>query len=150
MPELYLMRHAKAKRGHADMTDHQRPLSGRGHRQAAAMARALQRWNALAGEIHVSSAQRTRETLEGLAAQLPEPLTEPASFQDALYTFDKQALRDWLRARPAEAERVLIIGHNPALVKLARWLCRAGGREANAAPGDHRARAALDDTADRD
>lgn len=122
MPELFLMRHAKAKRGHADMTDHQRPLNRRGHRQAAAMAQALQRWNALAGEIHVSSARRTRETL---AAQLPEPLTERASFHDALYTFDKQALRDWLRSLPTEVERVLIIGHNPALVELARWLCRA-------------------------
>lgn len=124
MPELYLMRHAKAKRARGDMTDHQRPLSRRGRRQAAAMARALQRWSAVGGEIHVSSAQRTRQTLEGLDAELPESLGERAAFHDALYAFDGQALLEWLRARPPQTERVLIIGHNPALVELARRLCR--------------------------
>ena len=43
MPELYLMRHAKAKRARGDMTEHQRPLRKRGRRHAAAMAQALQR-----------------------------------------------------------------------------------------------------------
>ncbi|GHC16853.1 CHAD domain-containing protein [Aidingimonas halophila] len=124
MPELYLMRHAKAKQARGDMTDHQRPLSRRGERQAAAMAQALRGWNALSGEILVSSAQRTRETLEGVEAQLSETLTERAAFHDTLYTFDKQPLLEWLRERPAEVERVLIIGHNPALETLARWLCR--------------------------
>lgn len=124
MPELYLMRHAKAKRARGDMTDHQRPLSRRGHRQAAAMARGLRRWKALEGKIHVSSARRTRETLEALDAQLPEALAERAVFHDALYTFDRQALLEWLRAQPTNVERVLLIGHNPALVKLSRWLCR--------------------------
>ncbi len=124
MPELYLMRHAKAKRTRGDMTDHQRPLSQRGRRQAAAMAQALQRWQALDGEIHVSDAARTRETLDEIAGQLPEfSLVERAHFDEALYTFDGQALLGWLKALPDEADRVLVIGHNPALLELAHWLC---------------------------
>ncbi|WP_280547381.1 MULTISPECIES: CHAD domain-containing protein [unclassified Halomonas] len=124
MPELYLMRHAKAKRARGDMTDHQRPLRKRGRRQAAAMAQALQRWQAPEGEIHVSDAARTRETLDEIAGQLPElSLVERARFNKALYTFDGQALLAWLKALPDEADRVLVIGHNPALLELAHWLC---------------------------
>jgi phosphohistidine phosphatase SixA/CHAD domain-containing protein len=125
MRHLYLMRHAKAKQGSGDMPDHRRPLRRRGRRQAAAMATPLQRLNALEGEIHVSSAKRTRQTLEQLEAQLPAlSLAERARIDDALYTFDGKALLAWLRALPNEAERVLVIGHNPALLELARWLCR--------------------------
>ncbi|TDO01459.1 MULTISPECIES: CHAD domain-containing protein [Halomonas] len=124
MLELYLMRHAKAKRAQGGMADHQRPLRKRGRRQAAAMAHALQRWQALEGEIHVSDAARTRETLDEIAKQLSEPsLVERACFDEALYTFDAQALLAWLKALPDEVERVLVIGHNPALLELARWLC---------------------------
>lgn len=125
MPELFLMRHAKAKRARGDMDDRQRPLRKRGRRQAAAMARPLWHWQAFDGEIHVSSARRTVETLETLAAQLPElRLVERAERHATLYACEGRALREWLRMLPAEAQRVLVIGHNPALVELACWLCR--------------------------
>lgn len=126
MRHLYLMRHAKAKSLRGDMTDHQRPLRKRGKRQAAAMTPVLRRWQALQGEIYVSTAARTRETFDEIAAQLPDrTLANPVHFVEALYTFDIEALLAWLKALPDEAERVLIIGHNPALVDLARWLDKA-------------------------
>ncbi len=130
MRHLFLMRHAKAKQGSGDMTDHQRPLSKRGRRQAAAMAVPLQRWRALEGMVYSSDATRTRETLDEIAGQLTElsqpelPLAERARLDEALYTFDGQALLAWLKHLPDEADRVLVIGHNPALLELARWLCR--------------------------
>jgi CHAD domain-containing protein/phosphohistidine phosphatase SixA len=125
MPELYLMRHAKARRPRADQADHRRPLRRRGHRQAAAMAPALARWQALEGEILVSGARRCVQTLAAVEAELAGvDLTGPARVSDALYTFEGEALLAWLRGLPAEAERVLLVGHNPALLQLARWLCR--------------------------
>ncbi len=134
MRHLFLMRHAKAKQGSGDMTDHQRPLSKRGRRQAAAMAVPLQRWRALEGMVYSSDATRTRETLDEIAGQLtelsqPELLAERARLDEALYTFDGQALLAWLKHLPDEADRVLVIGHNPALLELAEWLC-------GEAPGD--------------
>ena len=123
MRHLTLMRHAKAKQPHGDMTDHQRPLRKRGERQAAAMAHVLQRWQALDGEIFVSTAKRTRETFDGISSQLlTHHLASHVLFDDALYTFDSEALLTWLKALPDKAERVLVIGHNPALIELARWL----------------------------
>ncbi|MGJ7458925.1 CHAD domain-containing protein [Halomonas sp. RA08-2] len=124
MRHLFLMRHAKAKQGSGDMADHQRPLRKRGRREAAAMALPLQRWQALDGELHVSGATRTRETLDEIAGQLPElSLTERAFVDEALFTFDGQVLCSWLKALPDETKRVLVIGHNPALLELAHWLC---------------------------
>lgn len=72
MRHLYVMRHAKAKQPSGDMTDHQRPLRKWGKRQAGAMARVLQGWHALEGEIYVSTAARTRETFDAVVAQLPK------------------------------------------------------------------------------
>lgn len=130
MRQLILMRHAKAKRGSKEMADHDRPLSKRGRRQAAAMADALQRWRALEGEIHVSGAARTRQSLDEIAERLPElPLIERAYFDEALYTFDAEALLAWLQGLPDATERVLVIGHNPALLELAHWLCPAAPDE---------------------
>lgn len=124
MRQLILMRHAKAKRGSKKMADHDRPLSKRGRRQAAAMAEAMRHWKDLEGEIHVSGATRTRETLDEMAKRLPElALSERADFDEALYTFDANALLAWLQGLPDATERVLVIGHNPALLELARWLC---------------------------
>ena len=125
MPELFLLRHAKARRPRADQADHQRPLRRRGRRQAAAMAPALARCQALAGEIHVSGSRRCVQTLEAINAALAgEDLMARARLDEALYTFEGQALLAWLRGLPDDLERVLLIGHNPALLQLARWLCR--------------------------
>ncbi|MGM0535832.1 MAG: CHAD domain-containing protein [Pseudomonadota bacterium] len=124
MRQLFLMRHAKAKRGDKAVADHDRPLRKRGRRQAAAMAEALPRCKALEGEIHVSGAVRTRQTLDEMAKRLPErSLIERAFFDEALYTFEGDTLLAWLRGLPEATERVLMIGHNPALLELARWLC---------------------------
>lgn len=124
MRQLFLMRHAKAKRGDKDVADHDRPLRKRGRRQAAAMAEALPRCKALDGEIHVSGALRTRQTLDEMAKRLPErSLVERAFFDEALYTFEADALLAWLRGLPETTDKVLVIGHNPALLELARWLC---------------------------
>ncbi|MFO8046516.1 MAG: CHAD domain-containing protein [Halomonas sp.] len=124
MRHLFLMRHAKAKKGSGDMADHQRPLRKRGRREAAAMAVPLRRWQALEGDLHISDATRTQETFVEIAGQLPECcLPERARLDEALYTFDGRALLAWLKSLPDEAERVLVIGHNPALLELADWLC---------------------------
>ncbi|OJA04252.1 CHAD domain-containing protein [Halomonas sp. QHL1] len=124
MRHLYVMRHAKAKQPSGNMTDHQRPLRKRGRHQAAAMAPVLQRWQALAGEVYVSTTVRTRETFDEILKQLPEAnLVKHVHFDEALYTFDGEALMAWLKTLPNKANRVLVIGHNPALLDLASWLC---------------------------
>ncbi|MDN3521166.1 CHAD domain-containing protein [Halomonas ramblicola] len=123
MKHLYLIRHARAKRA-GDVDDHGRPLSGRGRRQVAAMAEPLQRLGAFDGEVHVSTAVRARETLMGLDAALPElGLAGRAHYHEALYAFEEKSLRRWLKATAPDADHLALIGHNPALLELARRLC---------------------------
>lgn len=130
MKELYLLRHAKASRASGGMEDCHRPLSRRGRRQVAAMAKPLQRLGALDGEIHVSTSTRTRQTLLGIAGQLPgSSLDSRTRYTKVLHTFDWKALRRWLMARPTDCDRIMLIGHKPALTKLARWLCRQAAAE---------------------
>ncbi|MFG6157284.1 CHAD domain-containing protein [Halomonas sp. 1390] len=147
MRQLVLMRHAKAKRGSQKMADHDRPLSKRGRRQAAAMAEAMQYRKDLEGELklHVSGATRTRETLDEMAKRRPElALSERADVDETLYTFDANALLAWLRRLPDANANVLVIGHNPALLELARWLCPAAP---DGLPTGSLLRLALPDTA---
>lgn len=123
MRHLTLMRHAKAIPPSGDTTDQQRPLSKRGERQAAAMAQVLQRWQALEGSIYVSTAVRTRQTFDVIEAQhLERRLDSHILLDAALYIFEGEALLVWLKALPDTTQRVLVIGHNPALVELAHWL----------------------------
>lgn len=96
MLELYLLRHARAKRANGKLRDADRPLSRRGRCQAAAMAPALARRGAFDGEVLASPARRTRETLEAMAEALPEnSLKQRLRLDEALYTFDGEALA-WL------------------------------------------------------
>lgn len=123
MKHLYLIRHARAKRANDTLDDHARPLSGRGQRQVAAMAEPLQRLGAFTGEIHASTATRARETLLGLDAALPElGLASRTQYHEALYTFEEKALRQWLKVADPDTDHLALIGHNPALLELARRL----------------------------
>lgn len=123
MKHLFLIRHAKSSREDDAPLDRDRPLSEHGRRQVAAMAEPLKTLGALDGPLHASAARRTRETLAGLAAALPDGgLSARSHYHDSLYTFDGKALRRWLQALPDEIERLTLIGHNPALLELAARL----------------------------
>ena len=44
----------------------------------------------------------------------------------ALYTFDYREVLDWIARQPAGAERLALIGHNPALTELINYFVSAG------------------------
>ncbi len=122
--DLVLYRHAKAAIGRAGGSDHDRPLTGRGRRAAAAIATALAARGAPPDLILCSTALRTRETLEPLLARLkPAP---PVSLEPGLYLASAQALLTRLRQLPKEVERVVLIGHNDGMAELARELATDG------------------------
>lgn len=122
MKQLYLIRHARAKRDREE--DSLRPLRRRGQRQAEAMAAPLWRLGAFDGELHVSGARRAIQTLHAMDAALPDAaLARRAGYHDALYAVDGKALKRWLRQAAPEIDRLTLIGHNPALLALAQWLC---------------------------
>lgn len=117
--ELILWRHAQAEDPLPDQDDLARALTGKGRKQAKAMARWLHARLPADTRILVSPALRTRQTADAL--ELPYTVV-PALAPDAAPAALLHAA-GW----PAHPEPVLIVGHQPTLGLLAaRLLC---GRE---------------------
>ncbi len=119
MHQLLLLRHAKSSWDDANQPDRDRPLNQRG-RQAAARVRSAMRDLGLAPDlVLVSSARRTRETLEALEPWTDTPLVEE---MDALYLATAGQLMDAIRDVAETVRSVLVIGHNPGMHDLALTL----------------------------
>jgi phosphohistidine phosphatase len=106
---LVLMRHAKSAQP-VGVPDHERPLSGRGRRDAQAAGH----WFATEGPrpdlVLCSTAVRTRHTWEIVAKSLP-PV--PARFSPELYGADADELVDLLATVPASVRTLVVVGHEP-------------------------------------
>lgn len=114
MKTLYLLRHAKSSWGDPGLPDHERRLNARGRSAAEAMGRHLASRKPQPGAILASTARRVAETLEILlpAASLD---SLPVTRDRGLYLAEPPALLGRLRQAPAEAESLLLVGHNPGL-----------------------------------
>lgn len=111
--ELLLMRHAKSS-WHGGLSDHERPLSPRGERDAPRMARALGLRGWWPDLVLCSDALRTRETwawmaAEGERAGLQDPAVEYAA---SLYLPGYEELLRRVAEAPAVG-RLLVLSHNP-------------------------------------
>ncbi|TLU72253.1 histidine phosphatase family protein [Lichenicoccus roseus] len=116
-----MLRHAKALAaapGAPDDWDHARPLADRGLMDAAAMGRLLRERGWRPEQALVSTAARARQTYAQLGLQPPDGSTA-AAFHDHLYLAEPDSLLDALREAPADADSVLLVGHNPGLHELA-------------------------------
>lgn len=117
MPEMVILRHAAA--GDASM-DYTRMLTSEGWRQAEAAADALKAAHFHPGRVLCSPALRTHETLTAVrsAVSIPEA---SVIYDKSIYSGGAEQL-----AKMAEehlpASPLLLIGHNPGLEQLARWL----------------------------
>ena len=117
MKRLYLLRHAKSSWDDPTLADHDRPLAPRGRRAAKLIAKHLRRERIAPALVLCSSAQRARETLEGLAPALGDEVS--VHVERELYGASDGDLLERLRAIPEAAPSVLLIGHNPAIQALA-------------------------------
>lgn len=113
MKHLFLLRHGNALRGTAEMSDHQRPLSDEGKREAANAGAWLMASGALPDYILCSTAVRAQQTLESLG--LPEALVGRVVFSDTLYLASPGEILQNIQSAPEDATRLLLIGHNPGL-----------------------------------
>lgn len=124
MKHLFLIRHCKSSWSDESLADIDRPLNTRGVRQTSMMAEPLSESGAFKGPVFVSTARRTRQSIEGFIAGLPEHADVPRSitYRKKLYTFNHKDLLHWLQKQENDIKRLTIIGHNPALSDLARYL----------------------------
>lgn len=125
---LILMRHAKAiDRLEAD-DDFQRGLTPRGHEDSRSAAEMLAGLGLAADRALVSPAWRTRQTFDHLAPLLgTPPVEDPMALYHASTGMLERAVLEAFR----QAQRIVMVGHNPGIGGLAHKLAvRSGAREA--------------------
>jgi phosphohistidine phosphatase len=125
---LVVLRHAKSD-WPPGVSDEERPLSGRGRRDARAAGEWLASHGLQPDAVFCSPAARTRETWARLAPGLPGPVPDP-DYDDAIYEATVSALEGVLRGVPEEMGTVLLIGHNPGGHDLVVQLADQGDEKA--------------------
>jgi phosphohistidine phosphatase SixA len=118
MRELILLRHAHAAAAIPGQADLDRPLSPEGLAEAEAAGRWLAEHGLVPDCVLCSPARRTRETLEavlGIIGYIDQRL-EPSIYEAT--PGELIALAD----AHCDAERLLVIGHNPGLEQLVALL----------------------------
>jgi phosphohistidine phosphatase len=123
MHQLLLLRHAKSSRDDPTLADRDRPLSPRGHRDAAVMRSAMRDLGLVPDLVLVSPSRRTIQTLEALEPWDDAPLIEPV---EALYLAGPTQLLAVLHEVAETVRSVLLIAHNPGMHELALALVGSG------------------------
>ena len=113
MKTLLLMRHAKSSWKRKKLRDHDRPLSKRGKRDAPLMGEFLLTQCLVPDLILSSTAKRARKTAEKVGAACG--LETPPTLADDLYPGDEDIFWQVIAGLDDKFERVMIVGHNPAL-----------------------------------
>lgn len=116
MKTLLLMRHAKSSWSEPGLEDHDRPLNKRGKLAAPEMGKLLRKQGLIPDMILCSTARRSRETAEAVAKACGYEGKIEA--QRDLYYSDAACYMDILRHLPDQAQRVLLVGHNPETEEL--------------------------------
>jgi phosphohistidine phosphatase len=121
LSRLLLFRHAESSRDDPALADFDRPLAGRGVRDAAAVGKLLAARGLIPDRILCSSALRTRQTLEHAIVHLPG--APEIVFLDDLYS--GVGYLGVIAANGSGAGTLMVIGHNPMIQEAALLL--AGG-----------------------
>jgi phosphohistidine phosphatase len=120
--ELMLLRHGKSD-WNAGLPDFDRPINARGRKAAELMGRFARESGCRPDALYVSPAVRARQTAERFCREAGIEL-DAVRWCPGIYEAD---LADLLAVVAEAAEtvsaRVLLIGHNPGLETLLRWLC---------------------------
>jgi phosphohistidine phosphatase len=120
MPTLIVLRHAKAASG-LGSPDADRPLTGRGRRDATAAGEWLSRSGLDPDLVLCSPSERTRETLECLAVDAA------VGYEPEIYDDDVDTLFQLLRETGEQVDTLLLIGHNPTVHQLVHDLTGDSG-----------------------
>ncbi|HEY5565812.1 MAG TPA: histidine phosphatase family protein [Gammaproteobacteria bacterium] len=121
MKRLTLFRHAKSSWRDPDLADHERPLSGRGEKDAPRMAERLRVRRARPSLIVTSTAKRALETAHIVARSLGYP-REFLHVEPALYLADPATILQVIAAQDEGFSDLLLVAHNPGLTDLVNEL----------------------------
>ncbi len=121
MKTLTLLRHAKSSWGDATLADAERPLNGRGERDAPMMAERIHKAGIRPSLIISSPALRAWTTAKVLAEEISYP-NEFLQREKDVYLASKNTLLDVIGEQDNGFNSLLVVGHNPGMTELANFL----------------------------
>jgi phosphohistidine phosphatase len=113
MKELLIARHAKSSWKDRTLDDPDRPLNARGKRDAPRLGRLLADEGIRPDLILCSTARRARQTVE--RAVDAADYDGPIEYERGLYHAGPAEIVEHLRRLPDHVDRVMVVGHNPAM-----------------------------------
>jgi phosphohistidine phosphatase len=119
--ELYILRHAKSDWGSAAESDFERPLAKRGKKDAPAMGRWMSNHKVKIDYVISSPAKRTKQTVHAVVKELHVP-KGAVHFDERVYLASVETLLQVLKECPAGTRNLMLVGHNPGLDDLLKYL----------------------------
>jgi len=118
---LILVRHAKSSWKDTALNDIQRPLNKRGNKDAPKMGQYMAEHKIHPEVIYSSSGLRALTTARLISVKIGiQPMD--IIIDDNIYTFVLEDLLNVIKALKNKFEKVMIIGHNPAITELVNYL----------------------------
>jgi phosphohistidine phosphatase len=122
--QLLLLRHAKSAWDTEAATDFARPLNKRGERDAPRVGRWLRQQGLIPDYVVSSPAERAKQTALRVCKEL-DLGEERLHWDPRIYEAPPGELLRVLADCPETARTVLLVGHNPGLELLLRYLCES-------------------------
>ena len=120
MKTLFILRHAKSSWADADLADFDRPLNGRGEKAAPLMGGFMREKEFVPQVILSSSAVRAKTTAE--LVKKASGLTADIKIDERIYEAHPHQLRQIVSELTDDIDQAMIVGHNPGLEGLVRYL----------------------------
>ena len=121
MKTLTIVRHAKSSWKDPSLKDRDRPLNGRGERDAPEMGRRIAEAGIRPSLIISSPAKRAWTTAKIIAREINYP-QEFLQREDDLYLASVDRILDVLVAQDARFNSIMLFGHNPGMTDFVNYL----------------------------
>lgn len=123
--QLLLVRHGKSEWGNAHLSDFDRPLNPRGHRNAPEMASRIA-CKDLIPELIVSSPAMRAITTARHFSQVWEIPEDRFQEEEDIYEANTTTLLKIVNGLDNQYDRIALFGHNPGFTDFANYLTDAG------------------------
>lgn len=124
MKQLVLLRHAKSDWAIETLRDIDRPLNRRGYEDAYLLSAEIKKQNIIPHFIVSSPATRALSTALIFARELDFP-QDKIHIVPQIYEADVNTLKQLVRAFPADADTVFLVGHNPGFTDFFNEICNS-------------------------
>jgi len=121
MKTVYLVRHAKSSWDFPQLSDHDRPLNGRGKQAAPEMGKRLASRDILPDQLISSTAKRARRTAYAIAKEIGYEKKDIIKTK-YLYHAGEEEMLSLVRRQHDDISSLMLFGHNPSFTYFANQL----------------------------